>query len=74
MFLWFKENMDQSINVYSRAELASLCNVYIQRNNETIQEIRKNQRPGRPLAPKEQLMVDMANKEAKEAVRGALGT
>ncbi|KAJ1676448.1 translation machinery-associated protein 16, partial [Spiromyces aspiralis] len=71
-FLWFRDNLDESICPYTREDLAILIKAYLARNDDEIKEILEQRRPGRPLTPKQQLILTAAETERKEAMRGAL--
>ncbi|KAJ1908880.1 translation machinery-associated protein 16, partial [Mycoemilia scoparia] len=73
MFLWFKENMDTGRKAYSKEEAVDLAREYLARNDEAISEIKEKLRPGRPMDPKDKLLIEMMEKERSEAARGAMG-
>ncbi|KAJ1955554.1 translation machinery-associated protein 16, partial [Linderina pennispora] len=77
--LWFRDHMDLDDEgntiedrkalktVWTKLELCLLLDEYLTRNDEEIEEIKERKRPGRPLAAKDELVLQVAEFENKEA-------
>ncbi|KAI8321796.1 hypothetical protein GQ54DRAFT_297806 [Martensiomyces pterosporus] len=77
--LWFRDNMDLDEegnkvederlrkSVWTKAELGRLLDAFLARSDEEISEIKERRRPGRPLPPKDEFVLQANEVENKEA-------